>query len=586
MIDLEQNLVTNQVADKPDPPTEPSSAQSIDGAAAQPHSNGATPNGATSNEQAELAAAMAELNDQAWTQSLLRPALIAVAAVCLVLAMLAFIRRLVPGLPPAYTELLVVVGALASILGSITTTWLAQPGQRSRRSTGYRAAELALILGVTRIGTWIAAGSWPGFNQFLLRPVDSLLDPYFLLGAFVVLLAWIMSTAMTDDLLAMALQPDDLYASRTFGDRWQDTARPVYTDRPAILRRFVARWVVGGIILVILAAGSRYDLPESGFLGVIRQNIDPVVIGAIIIYFLVGLALISQGQLALLRARWILQRTPSAPGVLQNWPLYAIMLLLVIAVVAALLPLGGTFRLAQIITAVLGAIYFVLFGAFRLFLGLLLMLMSWLTGEPMEEPPQAPPPMPTFAPEPPPQTEAVLPPWTGGVIFWAFAAAILLYAAYIYFSGKGANFDWLRRVWAMLRARWQLLFGAYQDWQAARIRERALRAAQEGEEGQGSRLPNWLRWRNLDPDRQVRYYYLSILQRAAEAGMPRQVGETPARYAPRLAEKLEAEPEERAAIEELTEAFVQVRYAGTHVAPDRLARAKQAWEATKRLLRL
>lgn len=551
-------------------------------------STAASDAGATPQTTKEAAAqAIAELTDQSWTQSLLRPTLIAIAAICLVLAMLAFIRRLVPDLPAAYTQLLVIVGALASILGSITTTWLGQPGQRVSRNMGYRAAEFALIIGVTRIGTWLAAGSWPGLNQFLVRPIDSLLDGYFLVGAFVVVLAWIMSTAMTEDLLAMALQPDDIYMSRSFGDRWQDTARPVYTDRPAILRRFVARWVVGGIILVILAAGSRYDMPENGFLGAIRQNIDPVVISAIIVYFLAGLVLISQGQLALLRARWVLQKTPSAPGVLQNWPVYAIILLLLIGVVAALLPLGGTFRLAQIIMAVLSGIYYVIFGAFRLLLGLFLMIMSWITGEPAEQPqPTPPPPMPTFAPEAPAEAQAMLPPWAGGVVFWAFGAALLLYAAYIYFSGKGTNLNWLRRIWAMLQTRWLSLFGAYQDWQAARVRERALRAAENGKDGSGSRLPEWLRWRNLDPDRQVRYYYLSILHRASEAGLPRHVGETPTHYAPRLAERLEAEAEDRAAIDELTEAFVQVRYAGTHVAPDRLKQLKTVWQKTKRLLRL
>ncbi len=147
-----------------------------------------------------------ELTDQFWMMSLLRPALIAVASVALVLALVAFIRRLVPELPAVYTELLAVLGAMAAIVGSITTTWLAQPGQRGKRSAGYRAAEIILILGVTRIAIWLTTDSFPGLEPFLLRPVDSLLDGYFLVGAFVVGLAWLMATAMTDDLLAMALQ--------------------------------------------------------------------------------------------------------------------------------------------------------------------------------------------------------------------------------------------------------------------------------------------------------------------------------------------------------------------------------------------
>lgn len=540
-----------------------------------------------SSSPAEPAAPLTpvDLYDQPWMQSVLRPVIIAVMAGCLVLALLAFIRRLVPDLPLVYTQILLVVGMAASVVGSITTTWLAQPGQRGKRNAGYRTAELALILMVTRVSIWLVEGAWPGVEQFFLRPVDSLLDGYFLVGFLVVFLAWVMSAAMTDDLLAMALQPDDLYMTRSFGDRWQDTARPVYTDRPAILRRFVARWVVGGILLIILAAGSRIELPENGFFGIIRQHIDPTVITAIIVYFLLGLVLISQGQLALQRARWMLQKTPSAPSVLRNWPVYALLLILLAGVVAALLPLGGTFWLAQILTTIISTVYFVLFGIFRFFLSLFLLLVSWLTGEPAETPPPPPPPQQAAMPEMPPAVESAMPPWAGGAVFWLLTALLLGYAAYIYFSGKGFTFAWAKQLWAMLRERWQQLFGAYQGWQAARLAAALARAQGEGAHA-NRRLPSWLRLRNLDPQRQVRYYYLSILHHAEQAGLARQESETPLHYAPRLAEQMETDESGRQAIRDLTDAFVEVRYGGSAVPPTRLAQTKAVWEQLKRLLRL
>jgi hypothetical protein len=506
-------------------------------------------------------------------------------AVALVLAMVAFIRHIVPSVPEVYTQLLAFVGALASITGSITTTWLAQPGQRGKRNAGYRAAEVVLILGVTRIAIWLTTDSFPGIEQFLVKPVESFLDGYFVVGAIVVLLAWIMSTAMTEDLLALALQPDDLYIVRGVGDRWQDSARPVYTDRPAILRRFVTRWVIGGIMMVIFAAGSRYDLPQNGFFGVVRQNIDPTVIFAIIIYFLAGLVLISHGQLALMRSRWTLQKVPSAPAVLRNWPVFALIIIVIMGVIAAMLPLGGTFYLAQILSTILAAIYFFLFSIFRFFLSLFLLLMSWLTGKPAPEQAPPAPPIPTAAMPSAPQTASAMPPWAGGVVFWLFAAILLGYAAYIYFSGKGSNFAWARKLWAMLRARWLLLFGSYQQWQEARVRARAARA-EEALRGNSRGLPAWLSLRGLDPDRQVRYYYLALLHRAEEAGMPRKGGETPLHYAPRLAEQLEADDANRAAIADLTDAFIQVRYAGDHVAPDRLARLMKIWRDLKQMFKI
>jgi hypothetical protein len=394
-----------------------------------------------------------------------------------------------------------------------------------------------------------------------------------------------MATAMTDDLLSMALQPDDIYMTRTFTDRWQDTARPVYTDRAGILRRFVARWVVGGVLLVILAAGSRFDMPENGLFAILRQNIDPTVITAIIVYFLLGLVLISQGQIALLRARWALQKTPSAQSVLRNWPLYALVLITVIGIIAALMPLGGTFRLAQIISAVLQAIYFALFGLFRFIMTLFLMLIALLSGEQPEEtlppPEQVQPMMPDIPPQPPSE----LPLWAGGAVFWLIATILLGYAAYIYFSGKGFNFAWVHKLWQMLRERWAALFGAYQEWQISRIRSRNAEDDSKKTPGRGG-LFSWLRLRNLNSNQRIRYYYLSTLHRAEQAGHPRHKSETPLRYAPRLSKSIAQDATDHDAIDELTKAFVQVRYAAGQIDPEQTPHFKRIWNRIKRLLRL
>jgi hypothetical protein len=254
-------------------------------------------------------------------------------------------------------------------------------------------------------------------------------------------------------------------------------------------------------------------------------------------------------------------------------------------VIAAMLPLGGTFYLAQILSAILAGIYLFLFGIFRFFLTLFMLLMSWLTGKPVDQPPPPAPPVPPAAMPQAQQAASVMPPWAGGLVFWIFAAILLGYAAYIYFSGKGSDFAWARRLWAMLRARWLVLFGSYQQWQAARLRAQAERA-EAALRGNGRGLPSWLSLRGLDADRQVRYYYLALLHRANEAGLPRKEAETPLRYAPRLADQLEADDANRAAIADLTDAFIQIRYAGDHVAPDRLSKIKQMWRELKNSLKL
>jgi hypothetical protein len=529
------------------------------------------------------------LYDQPWLTSFARPMLIGVMGAALAIAFLAFLRRFAPEWPPAYTQNLTVISLIAAVVACYSTTWLAQPTQRARRNIGFRAAELGLLLALVRLASWAALGSWPTLEFLLLRPVDALLDGPFVTGAIVVGIAWLMAASMTDDQLSLALQPDDLYLAQSHGGRWHDMSRPLYTDRPAIMRRFVGRWVMGGVLLVILAAGAQFDAPQFGVLGLARQNIDPIVIIAIVIYFLSGLVLVSQGQLALLRSRWTLEKTPSRESIMRNWMAYAIGLILLIGLVALLLPLGGTFWAAVIIGTAIQTIYLVILSIFQTIIGLLMLLFSLFGGESEpEEAVEQPTPEP-IVPQEPPEALFEMPPWAGGVVFWVIIALILGYAAYIYFSDRGVHFGWLRRFWAALRGRWNELFGAFQVWQATRLRGQSG----DGEAHAGGRfggLPGWLRLRNLSPTQQVRYYYLSTLHRAAEAGLPRRPAETPLRYAPRLARFIEENnlehPDEEADVEELTAAFLRVRYAELNVEPDELPILKRVWQRLRRYLRL
>ncbi|WP_179131176.1 DUF4129 domain-containing protein [Candidatus Entotheonella palauensis] len=80
----------------------------------------------------------------------------------------------------------------------------------------------------------------------------------------------------------------------------------------------------------------------------------------------------------------------------------------------------------------------------------------------------------------------------------------------------------------------------------------------------------------------VIHAYLQMLQRAAAAGIHRRQHQTPYEYAPKLRQSLpEAEPD----INELTEAFVHVRYSPEPVDPDDAARAVHHGERVQQALR-
>lgn len=541
--------------------------------------------------------------DQAWNRSFLRPFLIALMIVCLIVAVLAFMRYAFAGVPILFTGAMIFLGVAGALLGCFSTTLLAQPGQRMRRGTGVRAAEIVLLLTLVRLASWLTAGNWPSFNAVLTRPFESLLDPPFIISAVIVGLGWMLASAITNDFLRMGLQPDELYAAqRRTGRSTDDPTPPNYTDRRAVLAGFTSKWLTGALFMVLMAAGTQLAPAENGFFALGRQNIDPAVITAVVVYMLTGLVLLSQGQLAVLRARWTLDRVPSTGNILRNWPIYTLLLIVGVGVLATLLPFGDTFYLSIILSSIIKYTLMATTFIMQILVGIFFLIAALFGGEPPEEIPPEPPPAPGRLVLP--QMEALpeepgLPPWLGGSIFWVIMALLLGYAAYIYFSGRGGNLDWLRHFWLAVRVRWAMLFGAYRAWRQDRAEADDDEInAERSRRSLFSRLTGRTRWQDLPPEQQARYFYLDMLERAEKAGVQRQASETPLRYAPRLAQSLrqevgeedvpaepdlaheldKREPDADEAIHTLTDAFVRTRYAEKRVSVTEVGGLKGLWE--------
>jgi len=528
----------------------------------------------------------------------LRPFLVMSLIVCLDIGVLFFVGRFLD-LQPLQLQITVLLGALAAIIGCYTETWLAQPtpDMRERRTLSYRIAELLLLIMLTRLAVWWMMDSWPTFSDLLIQPLSTLLDGPFIFSGLITALSWVIASAMTDDLLGLGLQSEEIYAATLSPTQAYERSisRNTYIDRREILRRFTSRWVTGGIVLVLLSASARFTLAEGGFTTLFNQNINPIVVVAIIFYFLIGLLLISQGELALLRSRWTLQKIPNTPIILRNWPFYVFGLVLTIGLIAILLPLGSTFYLGQIAWTVFSFVYQLVITIFQLIAFFFMYLTSGLAGRPTSE----------------------IPAWTGGVFFWLTMTLLLGYAAYIYFSGKGFNFNWLQNLWKMLSIRWQQLWGTYRGWQQNRL---------ELDETEERRFNLWSRqsrkeqlpWRERTPTEQLRYFYLTLLDQAAKANIGRMRSETPLQYGPRLQaeiklrrtnsatksdgstyllEEVQAVTDDRQsylaamhldsvhldkdhldAVKELTDAFVQIHYAGDEISSTQIPRLQRLWE--------
>lgn len=515
-------------------------------------------------EQESGETAIGDQYDRTWLGSIARPALLILMVSMIDVAMLAFLRQYAPDMTPVMGWTILGLGVLAAVIGVTTTTWLALPDQRLRRSGGYRAAEIALLLAITRAAIWV--------NQGIPDPLDVLTDPtgvfadgYFLVASITVLFTWFAAIDFTSDMAELALQPDELWLSQRTELGTADSTRAAPTDRPQVVRRFLVRWVGWGIFLILLASTLRLGVTRPSFWALGRQDVDPFVVAAILTYFVVGLLLLSQGQLAMLRARWTLSRLPAAPGVTRNWPIYTAIVLIVFAAVAAFLPLGDTYLLSLILSTILNAAFALLYLIFRLISVAFLLLLSLLpfAERPAEQAAQPPPAAAALDQAP---ASLIIPPWVGGLFFWISVAFLIGYAAYFYFSDKDASTGWLRRFLARLYAQVLALFGLVRSWHP-----QAGRAGSPEDAGASSSLRSFVRrllpWTLMGSNQRVRYLYFQMLEAAEEHKVPRQQSETPGRFAARLDEALPVADDDQRAIDELTGAFVDVRYAGEEADP-------------------
>ena len=216
-----------------------------------------------------------------------------------------------------------------------------------------------------------------------------------------------------------------------------------------------------------------------------------------------------------------------------------------------------------------------LYSVVYLILGLLMGLLTLLVGggeETVEQPAEPPP---AFTPPLTAETQtAEVPPWLGGTVFWVIVALLLGYAAYIYLQGRGVKFHlllvWLRQFLHGLRQ----LQKTVNEWRASTVPPQDEEKARAGR----ARVRRWLddlMLGRLPPDEQVRYFYVSTLERAAQQGIRRRPGETPQRFEARLSNRIDSEDE--TAIADLTAGFERVEFAQKTTTELTLPLLKRAW---------
>ncbi len=398
------------------------------------------------------------------------------------------------------------------------------------------------------------------------------------------LFIWALARQFAADLERLRIRDSDR--------RWEQLAK-LEEDRHTARRRLGARLFGLGALLVLLVALTRLD--ASQFYGETPASRAPLA--ALVTYFALGLLLLGQTWMALLRGRWWWQSIPVQAGLTRRWTISALMLLGAAGALALLLPARYTLGLLEALALLLQwgmTLGGYLFFALMLLVSLLMLPLSWvmrlLTGAPVQgehSPLRFTPPPPPAAPQPLPAGARL--PWgeaLRGVLFWALFLGALLWIVTQYLRQNRALWEQVRR-WPLAQAlrglgAWLRAFlrGAREQAQAAAAagRSRLMRLAARGRPSEGG-LP---RRRGRSARRRIFFYYRAMLRRTAQAGLRRAPAETPRQFARRLGRAL---PESQDDLHALTEAFIAARYAPAPADESLLRQARAAWKRLRPRLR-
>ncbi len=537
------------------------------------------------NGDAPAGAGIDNLRDSAWQSQVARPLLIAIQATCLAAGLWVVVSN-ISATPQdfQFVPLLLFIAALAGVAGA---QWLAEPGQRLVGRTGFQAAQLLLILAALRAITWAMTGNWPTpavVRGWILEPW-TFFDGVFIATAILCALAWHRAAVVSDIFYRLALTPGELAYDneRRSGGFWRmaHLSERVLVSRADLVEHYATQWMVGGVFLALFAAATRVRIGAQLSINVLGMGVPAPMVAALVFYFLIGLALLSQARLAMLRAQWLLDGVEMPERLPSRWGRWSLLVIIAIGLLAALLPLGSTWQLGAIVNALVMVlvqiamfIVFLITSVFALILRLL--------GEQPEMPE-----MPQETLVAPPVIEAApmwqAPAWLGGATFWLIALLALLIALRLLLGKDGL--DVTRRKLGLLLARLWAQIKGWARWaqSTARSIQVALPGRRNPAVGAQSRQPwRFVRLGGLPPREQVRYFYLSTLRRAADQGIVRRPAQTPGEFVEDLENTW---PEAELDVEALTTAFVTARYDTAEISAGEAQQVKSVWERIKRALR-
>lgn len=511
-----------------------------------------------------------EVKPNPWADNFFRPLLLTVMITCFNIALVNLVRLF----NPAWNGLYFLLGMLLTTVEAIYSYRVLKL-YRSRGGSllRYRLAEAAVLILLLKVlnlaGKPVA--QMVAEIQLLWQEPGSFINIEFYVVLLLALTSWLAATETMADFEALR----DPYSFRF--------------NNSSPLDELASRFFWGGGLLVLISGVTQW-VARSGWSSLTdwqRPHLGGVILN-VLVYFTLGLVMLSQAHLTTLLLRWRIQRITVAPNLVKQWAKYGLVFLGLVLVVAFVLPTGYTLGFLASAGVLVLFLIDVLIFLVQVLLLLLTLPLAWLLSLFGQTPTQgvATPQLPIL-PDPPPSAAPL--PWLEALrslIFWLLAAAIAGYFLKVYLNDHPELVEALRGfrplgfLIGLLGRLWQKLTGLAQ----AGLELLPHRMGLPGQE-QNKGLSRYRRWAGLgglSPRERILYYYLNILERAARQGAVRQKHQTPFEYEPDLSQ---AVPEAEPAVNLLTQAFVRARYSQEAWLEAQADLAKTLWQQIRQALR-
>lgn len=455
---------------------------------------------------------------------------IALMMTCVTFTLMLLAQRFVPDWEGTY---ILVIGFLLALEGMYTQRVLRRSGLTYIDRFFSHIAEWVVIMIILRLIVFLLRG--PGDLWFSIPLFGGNLGEFFFNTEFIFLvivgfLIWYLSAQYAVDMFH--LEGDEaLLKTKEEGG----TVR----IRSEIRRLIANRVILIGAGMVILIALLRMEAGAQNSLEF--QNVNIFIL---LVYFILGITLLSLIQFSIQRIHWIMDRSYIHANLGRKWFLYSVIFIALLTLLALVLPTEYSVSLLStlqsVLTFFLGVISTIIALISLPFIWLFGLLMSLLGGEASDPPPpEIGEIMPSF-----PIAQPGAPPWfeiLKSILFWTLLAGVIVASFIIYFNEHGKTFSQLRNI-----SLWRF-FGRIFSWLKNLITGMNNTITQKiGQSIQ--RLRDWeyrnyqpkgykfINPRKMEPKEQILFYYLSILKRMENKGWTRKPSQTPFEYSKILKE--------------------------------------------------